>query len=105
LIETLCGVEQIERGTPAGSGAVALRVLGEELHVSNLADAVDAGAEKDRIARHIADLEKTESTMEKRLGNEGYIAKAPPKLVEESKAQLAKVKDEIAALRVKMKHL
>ncbi len=104
LVETLCGLETIERAAPSGGvTAVSVRVLGEELFVSNLADAVDAGAERERLTKQIADLEKTESTMEKRLGNEGYIAKAPPKLVEESKAQLAKVKAELAALREKLR--
>ena len=106
LIESLAGVEKVELQPAASSPAVVtFRALGQEMQLSNLADAIDAGAERERLTRLIADLEKTAGTMEKRLSNEGYIAKAPPKLVEESKAQLAKVQAELTAARQRLSEI
>ncbi len=103
LIETLANVERIETSTPAsGSPAVAFRSLGEDLHLSNLADAIDSGAEKERLAKQLEQLRKSASAISGRLSNPGYVDKAPPKLVEESKAQLAKFNDEIAAIEGKL---
>ncbi|MBY0310880.1 MAG: valine--tRNA ligase [Phycisphaerales bacterium] len=103
LIETLAGIEAIVATPPThGSPAVAFRAIGEELHLSNLADAIDAGAEKDRLTKQLEQLRKNAGAISGRLNNPGYVDKAPPKLVEESKAQLAKINDEIAAIEGKL---
>jgi valyl-tRNA synthetase len=104
LVETLCGIDRVESGK-AAAGGVAFRAGGEELFLSNLADAgsVDAGAEKDRLSKQLETLKKTEATIAGRLGNPGYVERAPAKLVEESKAQLAKTREEIAAIEAKLK--
>jgi valyl-tRNA synthetase len=107
LIENLAGLESITAAKPNGP-AVAFRAASEELHLSNLADAgsaLDAGAEKDRLTKLLADLKKSEGALAGRLNNPGYAQKAPPKLVEESKAQLAKIQAEIAAAEAKLKSL
>lgn len=103
LIETLAGIESIVSAPPtSGTPAVAFRAIGEELHLSNLADAIDAGAEKDRLTKQLEQLRKNAGAISGRLNNPGYVDKAPPKLVEESKAQLAKINDEIAAIEGKL---
>ena len=106
LIEQLAGVEAIVTSKPPAQ-AVAFRpgIGGEEMFLSNLADAIDAGAEKDRLTKQLADLRKSEGALNGRLSNPGYVDKAPAKLVEESKAQLAKIRDEIAAIEAKLKSL
>ena len=73
------------------------------MHLSNLADAIDAGAEKERLTKQLADLRKSEIALNGRLSNPGYVDKAPPKLVEESKHQLEKIRAEIAAIEGKLK--
>ena len=55
--------------------------------------------------QRIADLEKSERTIDGRLSNPGYMAKASAKLVEESRAQLAQIRDELATLRKRMGEL
>jgi valyl-tRNA synthetase len=99
-VESLAGVEQLTDAAPTG-GTVSAVVTYDamELTLTNLADAVDAGAEKDRLAKDLADKTKSAETISKRLENPGYMAKAPAKLVEESKAQLETLRAEIAALR------
>ncbi len=63
---------------------IAARALaaGCEVFVEGL---VDENAEKERLAKKIEELTKKKAAMEGRLNNAGYLAKAPPKLVEETK--------------------
>ncbi len=107
LVETLCGIDLAVNGHAPGPGGVAFRAGGEELFLSNLADAVsvDADAERDRLSKQLETLRRTEATIAGRLGNPGYVERAPAKLVEESKAQLAKAREEIAAIESKLKGL
>jgi valyl-tRNA synthetase len=106
LVETMAGLERVMADAPAGDArAVALRFDGQELFASNLADMVDAGAERDRLSKQLEQLRKSEIALAGRLGNPGYADKAPAKLVEESKAQLAKMRDEISAISDKLKQL
>jgi valyl-tRNA synthetase len=99
LVQALAGIEAVDGAAPAaGTPSVALRFEGVELHLSNLADAVDAGAERERLTRRKADLEKSIAAMTKRLESPGYTDKAPPKLVEETRGKLAKEQQELAAV-------
>ncbi|HLO40102.1 MAG TPA: valine--tRNA ligase [Phycisphaerales bacterium] len=91
LLSTLAG---LERMTTQGADGVhtVFTFEGREYAASNLADAstVDAGAEVERLKKVIADCEKVMQTLEGRLANPGYAQKAPPKMVQETKDQLAK---------------
>jgi valyl-tRNA synthetase len=101
LVQTLAGLEAVTASSPTAAN-VTLRFEGHELSLSNLADAVDSATEKARLEKLIADLTKSITTMKGRLDNAGYIAKAPPKLVEESKAQLAKAEADLDAARAQL---
>jgi valyl-tRNA synthetase len=91
LIETLAGVERITTDkAPPESAPFAFE--GVELRLSNLADAVDAGTERTRLEKTIADADKTIATLEGRLNNPGYAERAPPAMVEQTRSQLAKAK-------------
>ncbi|HMN39932.1 MAG TPA: valine--tRNA ligase [Phycisphaerales bacterium] len=104
LVENLAGLEAIGTTKPAsGVPAVAFRAGGEDMHLTNLADAIDAGAEKDRLTKQLETQRKSEAALAGRLNNPGYADKAPAKLVEESRAQLAKIRAEIAAIEAKLK--
>ena len=78
---------------PAGS--TKLMTAGCEVYVEGL---VDESAEQARIAKRRDELTRQIAAMEGRLANAGYIAKAPPKLVQETKDQLAAAKAELASL-------
>lgn len=108
LVETLAGLEGAVTTAPqSGSAAVAFRSNGVEMHLSNLADAttVDTGAEKERLTKQVETLRKSETALAGRLNNPGYADKAPAKLVEESRNQLAKIREDIAAIEAKLKGL
>jgi valyl-tRNA synthetase len=48
---------------------------------------IDVPAERDRLAKDIAKYEKGLTAAERQLGNEGFLAKAPPQVVEGLKKQ------------------
>ncbi len=101
LIGVLAGVGVFadSAGPPKGP-SVAFAFEAQECRVSDLADAVDAGAERTRLEKALQDAEKTIATIEARLANPGYAQKAPPAMVKQSQDQLAKaINDRDAARR------
>ena len=98
LVGTLAGVELFQTDASQGP-AVRFTFEGAEYALSNLADQVDAGAERLRLSKLIAEKEKSIATMQGRLNNPGYAAKAPPSMVEQTKAQLAKDQAEVDAAK------
>jgi valyl-tRNA synthetase len=53
---------------------------------------VDVAAERERLLKEIAKYEKILANAERQLGNEGFLAKAPPKVVEGLKKQEAETR-------------
>lgn len=100
IVTTLAGLGEVtERPPAAGVAAVEMACGGVEYRLSDLADAVDAGAEKARLTKLIADLEKSVATFDGRLANPGYALKAPPAMVQQTKDQLDKARAELAAAK------
>ncbi len=56
-----------------------------------LAGAVDMAAETGRIEKELSRLEADLAGLEKRLGNEAFVAKAPPDVVEKDRARVAEL--------------
>lgn len=90
LVETLAGVESISCETPDGQFA-SFTFEGAEYQLSNLADALDAGAEKDRLEKELVSIEKSINGIVGRLSNPGYTDKAPPHLVQQTRDQLTQL--------------
>ena len=59
---------------------------------------VDMQAEKERLDKEIARLKAEIERSEKMLSNEGFVAKAPAKLIEAEKEKLAKNKELLASI-------
>ncbi len=91
LATSLAALDTITPDAPSGPAA-SFTHEGAEHALSNLADAVDAGTEKDRLTKELADLHRAIKQLEGRLSNPGYVDKAPPKLVEQTNEQLRKAK-------------
>jgi valyl-tRNA synthetase len=100
VVETLAGLEKISP-PPATrpAGAVAIPFEGSEVLLDGLVDAVDAGAEKTRLSKLIAEREKQAGGMRAKLDNAGYVAKAPPEVVEETRKKLAEIEADVAAAK------
>jgi valyl-tRNA synthetase len=72
---------------PAGS-AKAVVGAGVEI-VMPLGGLIDVAAEKTRIAKDIGKADKEITTLERKLGNADFLAKAPDDVVIEQRARLA----------------
>jgi valyl-tRNA synthetase len=99
LIEhlALCIVETIDAKITPPPGAV--RAMANQSCEIFIEDLVDAEAEQQRATKRIAELEKQIASLEGRLNNPGYLAKAPPHLVEQTKQELEAAKAELAKLK------
>jgi len=88
LIETLAGVESVSGDAPDGQAA-SFTFEGSEYQLSNLADALDEGAERERLEKELAAINKSIGGINGRLSNPGYTDKAPAHLVQQTRDQLA----------------
>ena len=93
MIETLCNLKEVSNDTAPESSA-AFVFEGAEYRVSDLADAVDASVEKERLTKELEDLNKSIAGLEGRLSNPGYTDKAPEHLVNQTRAELEQKKQD-----------
>ncbi len=61
----------------------------------DLSGTVDVAAERSRLTKDLATAQKDKQTAEVKLGNEGFMAKAPAEVVTEIKERLVKTQSEI----------
>lgn len=84
---------------------VATAILpGIEIHVS-LEGLFDPAKEKESLMKEQANLEKFAKGIEAKLGNEQFVAKAPPALIEEQKAKLAEANEKLQKIMQRLKSL
>jgi valyl-tRNA synthetase len=98
LVEALAGLESVQEAkSPRGSGSAAFPYEGEECWIDGLVDQADAGVERARLEKVIADRRRAVQGYQGKLGNAGYVAKAPPTVVQETRAMLAAAEADLAA--------
>ena len=78
---------------------------GQEYRLSDLADAVDASVEKERLTKELADLNKAIGGLEGRLSNPGYTDKAPEHLVNQTRAELEQKKQDRDSMQASLSKL
>ncbi|NJO55275.1 MAG: hypothetical protein HC834_01780 [Rhodospirillales bacterium] len=82
LILALSRVESVElAGKDMPSGVVQDIVDGTTV-LLQVADVIDVGAEQLRLAKEITRLDNEVARVDRKLANAGFLAKAPPELVE-----------------------
>jgi valyl-tRNA synthetase len=93
-VERFCNTSllTIDPGLTAPDKAMTGIVTGAELYLP-LAGLIDIGQEVARLEKELSTLNGEVERIEKKLANEGFIAKAPAKVVEEEKAKLADYAD------------
>ncbi|MFI4897523.1 MAG: class I tRNA ligase family protein, partial [Phycisphaerales bacterium JB059] len=96
LIRTLAGLETIT-GEASEEGAV-FTFESSEWRLTNLADAVDAAAERERLSKRKDELARSIAGLTGRLSNPGYTEKAPAHLVQQTRDELASLQEELAAV-------
>jgi valyl-tRNA synthetase len=89
---------------PVAGGAISV-LSGEELAILPLAGMVDLAAERDRLRREITEAVAEKERAEKQLGNEAFVAKAPPAVVEVQRKRRETALDQIALLERRLNEL
>jgi valyl-tRNA synthetase len=84
----LDGLESVDAGTPPPSGSIQL-VHREATVALPVGDVIDIVQEKARLEKEIGKEQGEMAKVEKKLSNEGFLAKAPQSVVEENKERLA----------------
>ncbi|MNC09631.1 Valine--tRNA ligase [compost metagenome] len=92
---------EIDAKLEAPAKAMTGVVTGAELYLP-LAGLIDIAQEIARLEKEIQSLNSEVERVEKKLANEGFVAKAPAKVIEEEKAKMAdySAKREIVAARL-----
>ena len=106
LIESLANTESLEVGTDVAKPPSSVSMIGEGLEVFiPLEGLVDLEAERARLSREQDKLQVEFDRLQRKLGNEGFLAKAAPEVVEKDRAradelrgQLEKVAGQLADL-------
>ena len=93
--EKLAGAKDVtvtdsEAGIPEGS--VSVIVEGAKIFIP-MDELIDTEKEKERLTKEKERLLAEIDRVEKKLSNEGFVAKAPAKLIEEEKAKGVKYKE------------
>ncbi|MCW5765921.1 MAG: valine--tRNA ligase [Phycisphaeraceae bacterium] len=106
VVQTRADLERATAEAPAaGSSLITVPLGAAELLLSGAVEALDAGAERERLVKLIGELDKSIGALEGRLANPGYAQRAPAKLVEESRQQLEAKKAEREAARASLGRL
>ena len=89
---------QPDRGATAPKGSLTVAVEGATFALP-LAGIIDVGAEKARLEKALAKLDKEIGGLNGRLKNPKFVASAPDEVVEETRDNLAAREEEAAQLR------
>ena len=66
---------------------------------------IDFDAERARLTKERATLQKDEAKFAKKLSNPGFLAKAAPEIVEKDTAKLAELRDKLARVEEQLAEL
>ena len=98
LVARLARIERFETAAEAPKGAVTLAVGGATFCLP-LAEVIDIAAERERLKKTIARLDKEAGGLRAKLGNPAFVARAPEEVVDEQRARLEAAEEEIAILK------
>jgi valyl-tRNA synthetase len=106
VVETLSGVDGVLPITHARSPtAAAMTFEGQECWLDGLVDALDIGAERARLTKLLAERQRAVSGYKGKLSNAGYVAKAPPQVVQDTQKMLLDAEAELIAVERSLKEL
>ena len=105
-IKSLARLEELEiaKKGPKLEKAKAIFIDGVEIFLP-LKDMLDSEKEEKRIKKEIANKEGFVKSLEGKLGNPGFTAKAPKEVIEKEKGRLAAEKENLAKLKQQLEEL
>ena len=104
MIMKLARISDVEKINHFPKGTVSVSASGAIFGLP-LADVIDIEAEKNRLIKANEKLTKETASMEGRLNNPKFINSAPPEVVNETRGNLAKRKEEEAQIKNALKRL
>ncbi len=104
LISRLARLSEAAVGNEAPPGCVVAAVDGATVNLP-LADIIDVKAEGARLRKKLDKLSKETGGLEKKLSNQGFLAKAPPEEVEKQRARLDAANEEKTKLEAAVANL
>ena len=104
MIMKLARISDVEKINHFPKGTVSVSASGAIFGLP-LADVIDIEAEKTRLRKANEKLTKETASMEGRLNNPKFINSAPPEVVNETRENLAKRKEEEAQIKNALKRL
>ena len=104
MIMKLARISDVEKINHFPKGTVSVSASGAIFGLP-LADVIDIEAEKNRLIKANEKLTKETASMEGRLNNPKFIKSAPPEVVNETRDNLAKRKEEEAQIKNALKRL
>jgi valyl-tRNA synthetase len=87
-LRRLARIERIELGERPPAGGRLQIVVDEATYNLPVGEVVDLAAERERLAREIGRAESEAEAARARLANEGFVARAAPEVVEETRERL-----------------
>ncbi|MEM9249907.1 MAG: valine--tRNA ligase [Pseudomonadota bacterium] len=98
LIKRLARIESLDQVDALPKGAVTISARGGTLGLP-IADIIDVSAEKARLEKSLAKLDKEVNGLQRRLDNPKFAESAPSEVVEETRQNLSAREGEAARLR------
>ena len=100
----LARLESVDYGSDAPKGSAQI-VIGEATFALPLAGVIDIAAEQARLAKEIAKEAGEIDKIDRKLGNEQFVAKAPPEVIEEQRQRRQDAVERSARLGAALKRL
>ena len=86
------------------AGSVSVVTQNAAIYIP-MAELVDLDAERKRLTKELEGAEKVLSQIKAKLSNQGFLAKAPQKVIDEQKENLGKTEEKAALLRAQLQKL
>ncbi len=104
LIRRLARIERIEEAAAQPAGSITVAVEGG-LFALPLGEVIDIAAERARLEKTLARLDKDLAGLQARLANPRFVQNAAPEVVEEARERAAQLEDEARRLRSALERL
>jgi valyl-tRNA synthetase len=96
----LAGLSEVVVGPPGAKPPQAAAFVSGNLEIYvPLAGLVDLDAERDRLKKEIARSEQELASLQRKLDNPNFVARAPPDVVEKDKARVAELQERTVKLQ------